>query len=351
MATLKDKKLSYTPSLVQLRSTHTSLQTVTHILAGLNHRNKNQHRGTKWWPAFNMLRRSLQKLMLDLEAAIQRVEVLSLSVPTTTKQMKKAASSTSTTVKPVKQPELDRVVERAVWMKAVLGPRVYETFSHLTADRQFAHLGLVLIGVLAQVEAAMAPFVPADPTAPPPPKPQLVGTSGSVGIVQGTVDASKAIADAGDSVDLGVAISRDELDDETFVQPSIEPSSSIQEHHDTGNQTKGKKRKQSLRNENTKSRAEVSGFSSEQWEIAEKRKKPPAAENKPKSAKPGSILEELQEPPKKRKKPKLDISSSSLADEQGRLTNTVDEAKAVKKAKKKKKKGGDEFDDLFSSLL
>lgn len=302
-----------------------------------------------------MLRRSLQKLISDLEAAIQRVEVLSLSLPTTTtttttKQMKKkaASSSTSTTAKPIKQPELDRVVERAMWMKAVLGPRAYEGFSQLTADRQFAQLGLVLIGVLAQVEAAMAPFLPAEPSPKPQPEEKSLG---SVRIGQET-SAPKVVADAGDlEVDLGVAISRDELDDGISVQPSIEPSSSTKGHLDMENISKGKKRKKP-KNEAIESRAQVSEFPSEISDVAEKRKKPSAAGRIPKSTKPESIIEELQEPPKKHKKPKLDVSSSSLlAEKQEPITKTLDEAKVIKKTKKKKKKGGDEFDDLFSSLL
>lgn len=288
-----------------------------------------------------MLRRSLQKLNLDLEAAIQRAEILS-SIPNA-KQTKKATTST---VKPAKQPELDRVVERAVWMKAVLNPRAYEAFSQLTADRQFAQLGLVLIGVLAQVEATMTPFVPVEPPPPPPSlrKPQPEETLRSVRVTQGDIDISTTVADAGDVVDLGVAISRDELEGETSVRPSVEPSSSMKEYHDT-DRRKGKKRKKS-RIETTEARNEMSGLPSE---ATEKRQKPPAGDLKLKSTKPETMVEELKEV-KKYKKAKLDASPSQMEKDELN-TKTLDEAKAVKKTKKKKKKGGDEFDDLFSSLL
>lgn len=286
-----------------------------------------------------MLRRSLQKLILNLEAAIQRAEVLS-SIPTYAKQMKKATSSTS---KNAKQPELDRVVERAVWMKTVLGPRAYEAFSQLTADRQFAQLGLVLIGVLAQVEATMAPYVPAEPT-PLSPKPQPAEMSGSVESARRPFEASKTVADAGDLVDMGVAISRDALDEETYVRPSVELSSSTKEYRDT-DETKGKKRK--------KSKVDAAEIRAEMWELpsekSDKRQKSPAGKLKFQSAEPQTLVEESKEP-KKHKKPKLDVSSS-LTDKEGPSTKTLDEAKVLKKTKKKKKKGGDEFDDLFSSLL
>ncbi|KAJ4424715.1 RNase MRP subunit [Gnomoniopsis sp. IMI 355080] len=333
MATLiKDKSTSSTPPLAQLHSSLTSLETATHILAGLTHRNKNQHRGTKWWPAFSMLRRSLQKLILDLTAAVQRAEAVGI---TRAKQRK-----TPTLVKNAKQPELDRVVERAVWIVAVLGPRAYEAFSQLTADRQFAQLGLVLIGVLAQVEAAMAPFVPVEP-----PKPGPEETSGSVGAVEGAV-ALKAVIDSGD-LDLGVVVSRDELDDGSRVQPSAEQilspipkMLSTKEQHDSDRMKSKKRKKPKIESSETTGTPEVFSVAST---AAEKRQKLQPGECKPGTVEPATTknFDESKES-RKSKKPKLDDTLSRTRD---------DKLKATKKSTKKKKKGGDEFDDLFSSLL
>lgn len=41
------------------------------ILDGFHHRNKNQHRLSKWWAQLDMLRRATRKLALDLQASIR----------------------------------------------------------------------------------------------------------------------------------------------------------------------------------------------------------------------------------------------------------------------------------------
>lgn len=333
MATAKDKCIIPPPSLPQLHTALTSLQTATYILAGLNHRNKNQHRGTKWWPAFSMLRRSLQKLILDLEAAIQRAEVMAASNAKQRKQPRIAI------VKAAKQPELDRVVERAVWMREVLGPRAYEAFSQLTADRQFAQLGLVLVGVLAQIEAAMAHFVPAEPSKPPQEE-----KSGLVRAMHGS-DASKSVNDAGE-LDLGVVVSREELDDSDNMQPSVQRSpspiprlSSTKEQHDPGRTKSNKRKKPKVESSEMVDETETISAASI---AAENGRKLQAEEKKPRIAKPATLVDELKES-RQSKRPKLDSIPS---------TTREDESKAIKKkSTKKKKKGGDEFDDLFSSLL
>lgn len=303
-------------SLHQLHSTLTSLQTATHILTGLTHRNKNQHRGTKWWAPFSTLRRSLQKFTVDLEAATQRAEVVTVPI----------SKQRNIPVKGAKTPELDRVVERAVWMRAVFGPRAYEAFTQLTADRQFAQLGLVLIGVLAQVDTAIAPFVPAEEQASPP--------GDRVETARGTQDTEargldvpiKAVVGAGDLVDLGVAISREELDDDILVKPSVEPMSrpvpklsSVKEHCDP-DKTKSKKRKK-LR----------------------------TGDDEPKSAS-RDVLPEERKGATTSKKLKLNDDALMMREKEPKTMSLVESAK-IKKSKKKKKKGADEFDNLFSTLL
>ncbi|KAJ4292188.1 hypothetical protein N0V88_005817 [Collariella sp. IMI 366227] len=80
------------------------------LLARFHHRNKNQHRLSKWWAQADMLRRHLRKMVEELEDGLVKAEG--------------------------------------------------RAFTQLTADRQFAHLGLMLLGVLAQVDQALTPFAP-----------------------------------------------------------------------------------------------------------------------------------------------------------------------------------------------
>lgn len=170
--------------------------------------------------------------------------------------------------------------------------QVTRSFSQLAADNQFAQLGLVLLGVLAQVEAAIAPFLKAEPLPEPEPAPPAVLPSAAqttrplVKNDAGHLPAPFGIASV--DIDLGVAVSRDELDDDDVD-----------------------------------------------------------------AAPPDS------RPMKKRKDPGLNSGSGNSTTLKKRNADgdvspepRIPSSKGVKKIKKKKKrKGGDEFDDLFSSLV
>lgn len=279
-----------------------------------------------------MLRRSLHKILSDLDGAIQRAEFLSSSIAAPSSKRRKTADGPA---KAVKQPELDRVIERATWVKDILEFRAYEyvllclymsmlklrangwetrTFTQLIADKQFGQLGLVLIGALAQVGTAISPFVKEQRPPEPEPEPELEPAPGNerearaAKSVQGPgADARgeavpradfgfSAVANGGDELDVGVAVSRDELEDHP-LQPSIERESS--------------------------------------------------PVHSVLSAREGRHLAKVKR--NKLKKSKSDCPESTEGD--GEPTDVgLKEADRAKK-KKKRKKGGDEFDDLFSSLL
>ncbi|RYP72401.1 hypothetical protein DL771_004196 [Monosporascus sp. 5C6A] len=144
------------------------------VLAGLNHRNKNQHRAARWWGAFGMLRRHVGKLADELDAAAARfAKMLSSSSSSTNANAGNSSSSSSKKKRkrggggggggetPVvtTNPVLARADERAKWLRDALFPKCYLAFSQLAADSQFATLGIVLLGVLAQVHAACVRLV------------------------------------------------------------------------------------------------------------------------------------------------------------------------------------------------
>ena len=166
-------------------------------------------------------------------------------------------------------------------------------FTQVAADRQFAQLGLALIGVLAQVEAAIAPFVRAEPDTDPAGGLDEAGTASYLGGAMGdaplalkTLDVSPSGGD-----DMGVAISRDELggdDVPSREERSLPPLGSSSSRKQEGSGT----------------------------------------------AKPERVR---TEDGASRKRKKAESQRAELKDE--------------KKIKKKKKKGGDEFDDLFSTLV
>lgn len=178
----------------------------------------------------------------------------------------------------------------------------YSAFTQLAADKQFAQLGLVLIGVLAQVDAAIAPFVVQDATE--------TSDAAMTNSAEGTKTKPEIAPSAGklatDDYDLGVAVPRNELDDDEDPQSPAEQSISQLE----------KKSKKS--------------------------KKTPLLEGSDRARKMS------EDGNRKRVKVRADLSNP------GKDKNT-DPMKANRVAKiekkKKKKEGGDEFDDLFSSLL
>ncbi|ROW12273.1 hypothetical protein VMCG_00514 [Cytospora schulzeri] len=288
----KKDAITTPPDLPTLQTSLTRLATAVHILDGFAHRNKNQHRGTRWWGPFDMLRANVRRVLPDLEGAVQRAEVLS------TPAFAGAAAKRRKTEKggghvAVRQPELDRAVERARWIHNVVGVKAYAAFTQVAADRQFAQLGLALIGVLAQVEAAITPFVEAEPDTAtddeldPPRVAHTAGVKGDVSVALGTLDPPPGLGD-----DLGVAISREELDDDDV--PSKDETSL-----------------------------------------------PPPGPSSRKGEKKGTL-------PKPEEKSKAEGGQSR----KGKGTEPLRAGtKDGKKVKKKKRKGGDEFDDLFSSLL
>ncbi|KAH8673682.1 hypothetical protein BX600DRAFT_495072 [Xylariales sp. PMI_506] len=119
------------------------VQPLQPILAGFNHRNKNQHRGSRWWGSFGMLRRNLEKLAAELLEDQRRAHARAGKKRKRTEgdqQQREHAPPPS--------------AQRAAWMRDVLVPGCYVAFSQLSADNQFATLGIVLMGVLAQIQAA-----------------------------------------------------------------------------------------------------------------------------------------------------------------------------------------------------
>lgn len=71
-----------------------------------------------------MLRRSVRKLVPDLEGAVQRAELLSSSSAAPAKRRK--TSDKGSAVAAAKQPELGRVEVRAQWVHDVVAVKAFE---------------------------------------------------------------------------------------------------------------------------------------------------------------------------------------------------------------------------------
>lgn len=126
MASSNTKPTKTPPDPPTLQSSLTRLSTAAHLLDGFVHRNKNQHHGTRWWAPFDMLRRSVRKLLPDLEGAVQRAELLSPSSSSAAAPAKRRKTNDKGAAAAAKQPELDRAEARAQWMHDVVAVKAFE---------------------------------------------------------------------------------------------------------------------------------------------------------------------------------------------------------------------------------
>ncbi|KAH0846543.1 hypothetical protein AYO21_11300 [Fonsecaea monophora] len=109
-------------------------------------RNKNQHRTQPWWKSLSMLRKAVFRLVL--------IEQEELSLRGRIGQ--DTANAKAARERFERETQLRREKEIwADWARQTLVPRAYLGFSGLVSDSQFAHLGVVLVGLLADVVSSV----------------------------------------------------------------------------------------------------------------------------------------------------------------------------------------------------
>ncbi|EXJ80281.1 hypothetical protein A1O1_08423 [Capronia coronata CBS 617.96] len=107
-------------------------------------RNKNQHRAQPWWKSLGMLRKAITRIvaMDEAERSLQLQSNTNVNAIDAKEVRKRFEQET----------QIRR--ERDVWfdwIREVLIPRAYIGFTGLVGDTQFAALGVVLVGILADV--------------------------------------------------------------------------------------------------------------------------------------------------------------------------------------------------------
>ncbi|OTB06923.1 hypothetical protein M426DRAFT_318637 [Hypoxylon sp. CI-4A] len=281
------------------------LQPLQPILRGFNHRNRNQHRRAAWWAPFGMLRRHLDKLIDELYEAAASI--------TTTAAAAAAAKKTSDSAKKrkrgdghgddTKEKRLEKTVHDHVrWLRDVLVPKCYVAFSQLTADNQFATLGVVLLGALAQVNAVCV---------------QVVGES--VGVEE-TKDLVSTREPDGKGV-VAVVRPTNELLNTDTTAPAVRQGGAVVSRDEAARTEKLRRKKM-----------ELEKSQSMPLDTAESVKGGQDPGDKPISTE------------------KRSGSSSKSISQEAKSAAAKDGAKPAKK-KKKTKKGGDEFDALFNNLF
>ncbi|KAI1131566.1 hypothetical protein F5Y10DRAFT_52114 [Nemania abortiva] len=342
------------------------LEPLQPVLAGLAHRNHNQHRRAAWWRCFGMLRRNCARFVEELVSAVAAAR----------KDAAKAAKAAKAKSKKRRREELasgeratpmggkdglsvagtdadmerdENVARHAIWLRDVLVPKCYLAFSQLTADNQFAPLGVVLLGILAQVQAACDCATPR-PATHLPESPFIGDIPAAPGLKSSNVESTVTFPKVGD----------------TTVLPALalEP------------QFNGAKRTLERNEEVRGGNGEGKAISREAVErAAELRKKGKAAGNVSLKARPEKDIKPANSPaPPEVPKTTSSVSSSKIqvlstpdsgADEAARPSKKIKTAPESKerakgkgtdsnakdKKKKKKAKKGDEFDDLFKGLF
>ncbi|QSZ37862.1 hypothetical protein DSL72_008962 [Monilinia vaccinii-corymbosi] len=115
---------------------HTHLVALTQLLHLTHHRNKNQHRLSKWYVAFGMLRRQVSRL----SSVVPEYVIES--------QSRGKLKGKARERKEREERELQSLVR---FLGEEVVPGCYLAFSQLVADNQYATLGLMLMGCLARL--------------------------------------------------------------------------------------------------------------------------------------------------------------------------------------------------------
>ena len=231
-------------------------------------------------------------------------------------------------------------------------------FTQLSADRQFAHLGLMLLGVLAQVDHAVAPFAPASATSGGGAEEQAPGADSTApGEAAPDQDMEMSMA-----TDMGVAVSREEImasieRDSTpaLAQPSRQPT---QPHPRSISLPTTNPPVRRIKNLTDQTRGGV------QTEPASKEPSldPPKPKKKKPAQKAGDEFDDIfggftKPSSRKTSAPAASKTEPPLASKEGSTQPSLDPTPDPGPTKPKKKKkareggqGGDEFDDIFGSL-
>ncbi|CAK7213664.1 Ribonuclease MRP protein subunit rmp1 [Sporothrix curviconia] len=317
------------------------LDHISILLHGLHRLHKNQHRvSTYWWPAFGQLRRHVRRLDQEVRAV-------------------QADKNSAKFDKGAETEGVRRAVARAFSMLGHFIPKVYLAFSRLVADRRYAQLGLLLMGVLAQVHTALRQItgdVPAKKSGNE--GEDQDGTENEAGsdnetapktTLSATLPAMQDENDDDDD-DFGEVVCREDGTDDDKAEKKKDKvktsKATLKSPAVAVAQPPTKKRPRpedddgddSIRDkEATSMKPEASASGTKAGDETTVR-----PEKKKKKSDEGADVSEVREAP---------VMRDETRKENKEKRDKKDKLKDKAKKTKKRKKNGDEFDDLFSGLL
>ncbi|KAK0748825.1 hypothetical protein B0T21DRAFT_447481 [Apiosordaria backusii] len=134
-----------------LQQSLTSLYPLSEILQRLHHRNKNQHSSSLWYSSFDILRRNVAKLVSEIETCLDNAPPEGDNRKVNKVRAEKARKWDHQGV--------EKVRKRAGFVKHEMVKGCWVRFGGLVGDRQFAQVGLVLMGVLGGVNTVVQGLV------------------------------------------------------------------------------------------------------------------------------------------------------------------------------------------------
>ena len=257
---------------------------------------------------------------------------------------------------------------------------LYRAFSQLTADNQFAPLGVVLLGVLASVQTACNDIAPRpltdDPSCLSAPDATVSNTSplpptADDRLDAGTRDSSQAGDQGAREEDKGRAISREALE---RVEKKLSQSGKGERGDKTKSSNSQTKQAQDATRPTppipslavatvTATSTSTKGSKAVATATTSSSSNPSKAEQRVTPAQDEKDDNETVRPPKRVKTAASRVAVAPKPTNEGDTNNNNDnnsknekdnkKGRMIKKEKKKKKakKGGDEFDDLFKGLF
>ncbi|KAI0195030.1 hypothetical protein F4808DRAFT_440800 [Astrocystis sublimbata] len=321
------------------------------VLKGLAHRNHNQHRRAAWWRSFGMLRRNCAKLAENLvvaEAVARKSAARAARAAAKAKSKKRRREETATNEDgpldvQLSEPETRVVVDHAVWFQEVLAPKCYLAFSQLTADNQFAPLGVVLLGVLAQIKAAcelLAPMPASNLMSSP--------STGDIAATEPKVSMTRKPTEISQGVDSSAVVSLDSrLATRQAQAVSDESEEKLREvgggksisREDVERAFEQRKRGKETKKANSERKPQSTTTTGHAKAGSPVKRTKSASSKETARLTPVDGVDENIRPTKKMK------TAVARKEKVGR------ESTSIEKKKKKKKTKGDEMDDLFSSLF
>ncbi|KAH9438100.1 hypothetical protein MCOR02_001741 [Pyricularia oryzae] len=293
------------------------------ILEKFNYKHKNQHRLSKWWAGFDMLRRHTAKFYRDeLRLALDALTKRS-SMPQSSKKKQSKRQRTE----PRDEDITAGAVAKAKWMDDYLIPKAYTAITQLAADNQFAPLGLLLLGVLAQVHSAVSLLLPLD---------------------SAEQESEVTAAAEGKEIDMGVAVPRQEQSSQDHPSPRLQAGAS-KSPDELGEAVT---RDSFDARERDSARPKAVDDYMDAVEKSVVGRKPPSKKESGKRRKEFAVTSDLGGPSAGDMSAKSRSADEEKPRRKSKTARTELDVEPTEKPKKKKKrKKGDEFDDLFSSLM